>query len=167
MPYLGSTLFFVALALALVVSLTAWMLLARALAPELVAASGERWRRPGRHILLGAVVFTAWLVAVLGAFAVPFPLAKLTGLVLLTGLVGFSLTGTAGLAGLLGARLATDASVLKKHTVGAVVLELAFLLPLVGWFVALPLALAGGTGVVAASLIDRLRSAPVSADASA
>lgn len=166
MPYLGSTLFFVALALALVVSLTAWMLLARALAPQLVASSGERWSRPGRHILLGAVIFAAWLVMVLGAFAVPFPLAKLAGLVLLTLLAACSLTGTAGLAGSIGARLAPDASVLRRHTVGAVVLELAFVLPLVGWFVVFPLALAGGTGVVAASLIDRLR-APVSADASA
>ena len=166
MPYLGSTLFFVALALALVVSLTAWMLLARALAPGIVASSGERWSRPGRHVLLGAVIFAAWLVMVLGAFAVPFPLAKLTGLLLLTGLVAFALTGLAGLAGMLGTRLVPEGSVLRQHTVGAVVLELAFLLPLVGWFVVLPLALAGGTGVVAASLLERMR-APVRSDAPA
>ncbi len=166
MPYLGSTLFFVALALAMVVSLTAWMLLARALAPRLVSASRERWSRPGRHILLGAVVFTGWLTLVLGAFAVPFPPAKLAGLLLLTGLAAFSLSGMAGLASLLGERLSPQGTLLRQHTVGAIVLELAFVLPLVGWFVALPLALAGGCGVAAASLLRRLR-APVAADASA
>lgn len=166
MPYLGSTLFFVALALALVVSLTAWMLIARALAPRLVATSSERWGRPGRHVLLGAVISAAWLVLVLGAFAVAFPLAKIAGLILLTGLLSFSFIGLAGLAGMLGTRLTPEGSVLRRHTVGALVLELAFLLPLVGWFVALPLALAGGTGVAAASMVDRVR-APVPVDASA
>jgi hypothetical protein len=160
LPYLGSTVFVVTMVGALALALTAWWLLWRALAPRFVERSRERWRRrPIVTVLLGSV--TGGFGTILGGalLSVDHPAAKLAGAALLTALLSVALAGTAGLAALVGRGLAspTDEGREWFRTVkGGAVLELSFLLPLVGWLVLLPLAVYGGLGAAMQAAVQPL-----------
>ncbi len=156
MPYLGSTVFFVTVVGALVLALTAWWLLVRALAPGFVARARDRWsRRPVLTPLLGAVTGGFATLVVAGLFAVGHPAATFLGAVASTGLLAFALAGTAGLAERIGEGLASPTDAGREWIrclKGGAVLELCFLLPILGWLVVLPLAVYGGFGAALGSL---------------
>jgi hypothetical protein len=88
-------------------------------------------------------------------------LGGLLALLILTGLLGYIAVGLTAVAALVGARLAPPAwGPLRRLLAGALALELAALVPLVGW-VAVP-ALAGltGYGALIIALLRRGRAAP-------
>ena len=105
---------------------------------------------PYKTAILGAVVGVPLFVASLGLLNSAAGL-KLFGAILMSGLLLVGLLGSAGLARLVGARLAsaTDAAYPWRRVLrGGVVLSITFVLPVVGWFFVLPLTLASGVGAV-------------------
>jgi len=167
MPYLGSTLFFVTLGVALTLALTAWWMLTRALAPGFVSRAKDGWReRPVRTVLLGAVVGGFGTLMTILLLSLGHPAASFVATVLLVGQLAFALAGTAGLAERIGEGLASPSDAGREWIrclKGGVVLELCFLLPLLGWFVVLPVAVYGGMGAALSALASgvyaRLRPA--------
>jgi hypothetical protein len=135
-----------------VVALNAHWLAAVALFRPTVERSHRTYAsRPVAATLIGL----AALVPVLGVFAV-FTRAAHPGVKLVTGaLLMFplvlALVGSAGLADRIGAGLAAPVDEAQPwHRVlrGGTVLALLFVVPVLGWFVMLPLTLASGLGVV-------------------
>lgn len=123
------------------------------LCPRIVARSRERLARgPGRSFLvgLGATAAAALLVPV------GFGLGPLPGFFVLGLVLALASVGGAGLAALLGERLraegvaATPTGALLR---GAVALELAVAVPLVGWFVILPLGTVAMLGAATLALV--------------
>jgi hypothetical protein len=153
-PYLSSTLFVASLVVAFLLSLTAWLVLATALWPGFVARSADAIER--RPFTTAALGVPGVLVAVL----VPAVVANVGPLVPL-GLVlgglgaGFGLAGVAGLALRVGRALPSprdEGRDWPKVLRAGVVLELALLLPLLGWFVVLPITLLLGMGAAIRAL---------------
>ncbi|MDX2175925.1 MAG: hypothetical protein SF028_05585 [Candidatus Sumerlaeia bacterium] len=141
--------------LGFMLSIMAYWLAAEALAPAAVAFGRERLRaRPVRTLLLGGAIGVPLLAGGFALTKAPIPGAAMIGGGVLLGLLLVALLGSAGLARLVGEGLpARDAapgwrSVLRG---GGVVL-LTFAMPLLGWFILLPLALASGVGAMAAYL---------------
>jgi hypothetical protein len=157
MPYLGSTLFVVVLVASLLVSIEAYWLSLRALAPRFVARATERWsKRPIVTVLVGAALSSVVLIAVALLSSIGHPLTGFLAGVLAIALLAIGLAGAVGLATRIGQGLesASDADRPWFATLkGGVVLELVWLLPFLGWFVILPLAVAGGVGAVVQAMV--------------
>ncbi len=160
MPYLGSTVFFSTLVVALLVALTGWFLSLRALAPRFVARAHARWRqRPVITVLVGGVLGGLATVIALLLLSLGPGIARLAGTVVLVSALGVAVSGASGLASLVGEGLASprdEGREWMRVLKGGVALELAFLLPLVGWLVLLPVALFGGIGAAVQSAIGPL-----------
>ena len=142
--------------LGLLLTLPAAWLLLRALFPGCVERTRARLHDgPGTSFALGIPVAGVLLVAPLVMLNRGGPPAKALGFLLFLG--GFLLVGIglAGLADLVGARLASphdEGRPWRAQVRGAVCLVLSFLLPLVGWFGILPLAAVTSIGAAALSL---------------
>src|SRR5207253_4192180 len=67
----------------------------------------------------------------------------------------FASIGVAGLASVLGARLRPGATQTRSIITGGIVLELAFVFPLAGWFFVLPITLITGSGAALRALVRR------------
>ena len=143
----------------LMVSLVGLWLLARGLWSSRVALAAERFER-------GLVVpFVAGLPIALAAFVAGAVAAKLPGggggaLAVAIGCAffAFSSVGASGLATCVGRRLASrvdEGSPWRATLRGSVVLVLACLVPLLGWFVILPAATVAGAGAAALALVPR------------
>ncbi len=157
--------------LGLLVTLPSLGLLLRALLPSAVG------RSRGRILASPFLCFLAGLVpaAVLFGFSLALlqkgsPPLKVLGFVLLV--AGFLVAGTglAGLASLVGERLpsrADDGRPWRGLLRGAVCLELSFLLPFVGWFGLLPLALVTAVGAALMGSLSPGGGAPAEAPAAA
>lgn len=105
---------------------------------------------PYKVAILGTVVGVPLFVAGLGLLNSAAGL-KLFGAILVSGLLLMGLLGSAGLARLVGTRLASaadDAYPWRRVLRGGAVLSITFVLPVVGWFFVLPLTLASGVGAV-------------------
>lgn len=139
---------------------------AYALFPGRVEACGERYaRRPVVATLLGLAILAPLL---LGAIAVGKSLQHPAINMLLIGVLVIptmlAMLGSAGLALRIGAglRSASDLDQPWRRVLrGGTVLSLVFVLPILGWFVLLPWALASGFGAALMSLRKK-RSAPAS-----
>jgi hypothetical protein len=157
MPYLGSTLFVVVLVVSLLVSIEAYWLSLRALVPRFVASATERWsKRPIVTMAIGLALSSVTLVVVALLSSIGHPATGFLAGVLAIALLAVGLAGAAGLATRIGEGLdsASDAGRPWFHTLkGGVVLELVWLLPFLGWFVILPLAVAGGVGAVVQAMV--------------
>ncbi|HJL18776.1 MAG TPA: hypothetical protein RMH99_24150 [Sandaracinaceae bacterium LLY-WYZ-13_1] len=160
MPYLGSTLFVVTLVAALLLALTAYWLLVRALAPRFVERSRERWRRrPILTTLLGGVIGGLGTGVGLLLMSLDVGVAKLAGAGMITALLAVALAGAAGLAARVGEGLASpsdDGREWFQTLKGGAVLELSFLLPFFGWLVLMPLAIYGGFGAALSAAVQGL-----------
>jgi hypothetical protein len=117
---------------------------ARALAPNgCAAAELELQRRRGSTFVVGLLTTGLTLVLAVGLSKVGGP-GQAAALLLLAGWLLVASVGVSALATLVGERLPSpvDARRPWRRTVrGGLVLEFAFLFPLLGWFVLLPLAL--------------------------
>ena len=148
---------------ALLSAIAAYWLLARALWPRCVddaerrfAATPTRCIASGAGLLLIGLVVISKLLSADGA-------SRALGVVTASLLLGATLAGAAGVAARVGSALPSpsDASRPWMPTLrGGVVVLVACLVPVLGWFVLLPALLAGGLG---AALLGRLR--PIGAPA--
>lgn len=137
-----------------------------ALFPELVEACSERYgRRPIAATLLGLVVLVPTLVV---ATVVTKKLAHPAVGILVVALMSIptllAMLGSAGLALRIGSGLRSSFDVdqpWRRVLRGGIVLSLAFVVPVLGWFVMLPWALASGFGVAVMTLFARKRSVSV------
>lgn len=140
---MADVLQWVAIAAGFVVALPALWMLARGLWPGWF----ERRREIegiGRSLLAGLAPLSIALLALalLGKRLGPLPGALVSGGVLLWGLLG-----AAGLAAQVGARLWPQADGWRQSRNGGLVLACTALLPVVGWFLILPLIVLFGMGV--------------------
>ena len=137
-------------------SLQGLWLFCRALWPNKVIASATRCGRNPVKSLLAGVVVTALMMAVTGvAGQVPGP-GQALAFVLFSFYVVFSGIGVAGLATHMGQRLSSPADDRRPWAAtvrGGVVLELAYVLPIVGWFVILPASVVMGAGAATLALL--------------
>ena len=145
--------------IALSIGLAALLLLCEIAFPQLVARTRRNAERmPIRSIVVGLInmvffglIATALLSGDDGS--------RVLGLIVATILLSFVAVGLAAVAQLLGERLRPDdPSAVRRLLAGAATLELAALVPLVGWF-AVP-ALAGllGYGALVIALVQRRKN---------
>ncbi len=96
---------------------------------------------PWKTFWLGVAVFIALFIPIVILLSLPFGPAKFLGWILIGGALALSSIGSAGLAALIGTRLQPHGnfSELGGFVRGAVILELAAFLPIIGWlFVWIP-----------------------------
>jgi hypothetical protein len=148
----------IALALVAIVvgaAIDALLLLIATVCPGVVRrARGSVEKMPIRSFLIGLINFVFFgLIA--AAFLSGRELIQVFGLIVLTVLMSLVVAGLAAVASMLGERLLPDAVRGRQMLAGGLVLELASLVPLVGW-IAVPL-FAGitGYGAVIVALIRR------------
>lgn len=149
--------FFVILGLTL--ALVSLSLLARGLWPDAVRITTERIERGlvvpflvGLPLAL-IPLLSAALLAKLGG-----PIGTILGAVVLSATVFHGFIGVAGLATCIGQRLgsASDAGRPWRATLrGSIVVVLSGLLPIVGWFVLVPMAFIIGSGAATIALVRR------------
>ena len=137
-------------------------LLCRALWPRRLAAAADRCRRrPVVSFLLGLPVAAAVItgVAVAGnAFGAVGQAAAFGGFILFW---IYANLGTAAFATYIGERLASPADLARPWAAtvrGGVAMELAWLVPIVGWIGILPASLVMGTGAVTLAMFQRNRA---------
>ncbi len=128
--------------------------------PRLVERSQTRLTQtPGRCFLLGLGTLVAGATLV----RVAFVLGPVPGWFGLAVLLAFASLGAAGLAALMGERLRADGLAISSTGAllrGAVALELAVAVAVIGWFVILPLSTIAMLGAASFAL---LRRAPLAA----
>lgn len=156
--------------------LLTWALL---LPTPVARARQQLVERPGRCLILGCGGWLLGLPVCLALlFDAPAGLLKMLGLLGLALLLATASLGAAGLAGLMGERLPGGQPSLAPGSGqpsltlgsgllrGAVALELAAVVPIVGWFVVLPLAISLGLGAALLAGLSR-RARPLASGAAA
>lgn len=137
--------------LGILITTVAYWLLFEALFRRVVERASVVYEaNPYKVVLVGAIVGVPLFLASLGLLQSAAGL-KLFGAVLMSALLLVGLIGSAGLARLIGSRLAssTDSAYPWRRVLrGGIVLSITFVLPVVGWFFVLPLTLASGVGAV-------------------
>jgi hypothetical protein len=152
---LSQTVALAILILALGAGLTALAALCRLVFPRLVArARRNAERMPVRAFLVGLVNF-AFFGLIATALASGDEGSRVLGLLVATALFSFVAIGFAAVAQLLGERLRPDDTPLRQVVAGGALLELASLVPLVGWFAVPALALLTGYGAVIVAIVRR------------
>src|SRR5258705_13372327 len=143
-----------------VVFISYW-LASQGLFPDFVDRSRQRIKRaPFQQFLLGLALTVPAAAGGIALLNAPSPAFKFPGAALLMILVLSGLIGSAGLAAQIGAGLASPADqtqAWRRVLRGGSVLGLTFILPLVGWFLILPVSLIMGVG---ATLRSMRRSRP-------
>ncbi len=144
------------------ICLTSIGLLCHALFPKWTVRSEARLRtRPYSTMAVGVFVGLAVFFLGVALLNAPHPAIKVVGGAVILSVLLFSFAGCAGLSRFVGSRLPSPADAERPWKAvirGWVVIYLAALLPIFGWFVFLPLALLSGVG--AALLSMRQPAAP-------
>lgn len=134
----------------LMLAFPAYWLLWQALFPRHFAGARQRAEQnPVLALVIGAPLLVVGLVVTVALLAAPLPLAKIIGAFGMITLFGLAFGGASGLSGLVGARLPSvrdEEQRWRPVLRGGMVLELTWLMPFLGWFVLLPLALMFGLG---------------------
>jgi hypothetical protein len=115
---------------------------------------------PGRALVVGLVNFFFLGILTLTFFALGENVAQIFAIpgLILTGIGAAGvLLGTTGAILLLGQRLWSDRSAVRRHTYAAALLLLACLAPAVGWFLLLPSLLIVALGACVMVLFGRLQ----------
>ena len=140
-------------------------LLCRALWPKAVAGAAERCRkRLWSSFLLGLPVTVVMVVVTRILFSVLGPVGKIVGVGVVCLYLLQAHTGVAGLVTSIGHRLLSPLDEQRpwRSTLrGGVVLELTYLLPVLGWFVILPTSIIIGSGAANLGLLSKLKLALV------
>ncbi|HWE03839.1 MAG TPA: hypothetical protein VG326_15650 [Tepidisphaeraceae bacterium] len=155
----------------LLLSLQGLWLVCRALWPRLVERSAARCElRPVASFFLGLLVSAAALFVGVGAGKRLGAPGQMAGFAILFFYVIYSGIGVAGFVTHIGRRLESPADAVRswRATVrGGVALQLAYLIPLLGWFGILPISFVVGCGAATMAIFSRARpparSDPVSA----
>lgn len=151
---MADILFWIAIAIGLLLTFVAHWLAAQALAPALVNRCAEAYgQRPWACCLIGTLVGLPSAVILLTLVdKLPHPALKILGVGLLAVLLILAFIGSAGLARRIGLGLVPSAPAAGEEHVGrttlrgGTVLALTFLAPVLGWFVLMPLAFLSGLG---------------------
>lgn len=148
------TALFIHLGVILVV--TAYYTVGAAMLPGLARRSAERIaRQPLRTALIGLAISAPWMIVALMLMAVGGPIG-LIGVIMALTWVLLGLVGGAGIAEHIG-RFGSDATGWRCVARGGLFVALTWILPLIGWFVVLPVTLASGVGCV---VLNRARREP-------
>jgi hypothetical protein len=138
-------------------------LLCRGLWPEAVAAAADRCgKRLWPSFLAGLPPTILMIVLTKILFNVLGPAGKIAGVGVVCLYMLQAHTGVSGLATAIGRRLTSSVDVQSpwRSTLrGGVVLELTYLLPILGWFVILPASIIIGSGATNLSLLAKLKLA--------
>ena len=144
-------------------------LLCRGLWPNAVAAAAERCaRRLWPSFLAGLPTTLVMIVLAKILFSVPLPAGKIAGFGVVCLFMLQAHTGVSGLATAIGRRLSSpldEQSPWRATLRGGIVLDLTYLLPILGWFVVLPASIIIGSGAVNLGFLARLRVALMSPNA--
>ena len=156
--------------LGLLLAVPAFVVVARALWPRLAAQSARRFAlTPGRTVLTGFFVGLPVLVPPMLLMGVDLPPVHMLGVLWVGLALGLALAGAQGLAERIGTTLATPGDAHRPWAAvvkGTIALQLACLVPLLGWFLLFPLVLVAGAGAAVLSILRPLREpapAPVPA----
>lgn len=137
--------------LGVVLVATAYYVVGAAILPRLASRSAERIaRRPIPAIALGLGVTLPWMGGAIVLMSIGGPIG-LIGVILALGWVFFGLLGGAGIAEHVG-RMGGERDGWRSVARGGLFMSLTWALPLLGWFVALPLTLAAGIGCLVLGL---------------
>lgn len=149
-----------ALGIALPGLLLAWWLLL----PRTAERAEQMLRvRPWRCFGSGLLALALIVPLLIGLMSAPSGVLKLLGWTTLFGLLTVISLGAAGMTGLMAERLSSVGGAASRAGAllrSAVALELAVIVPLVGWFVALPLLGCCALGAALHSLADRRSRRP-------
>lgn len=132
--------------------LTAWLLLF----PAAVERARLRiYHTPGQSFWLGLAVLIGFLIPILILLNLPSGFFKFLGFVTIGVMLALSSIGAAGLASRFAEKLNRlgTFSALGAFIRGAVVIELASILPVLGWFIFLPIATVTSLGASAFALL--------------
>ena len=155
------SIFFVILGMLLAFS-GLW-LLCRGLWPAAVAAAADRCgKRLWSSFLMGLPITIVMIVLTKTLFSVLGPAGKIAGVGVACLYMLQAHTGVSGLATAIGRRLAAPIDEQRpwRSTLrGGVVLDLAYLLPILGWFVILPASIIIGSGAANLGLLSKLKLA--------
>lgn len=114
------------------------------------AASARLEQHPWRSLLIGGAAAIILALPVIFLLSLPAGVAKFLGWALAVGALAVSGIGASGLTRLLARRMASqgmaDAGSLGTLVRSSLALELAIFLPIVGWFIVLPLVTAASFG---------------------
>ena len=142
-------------------------LLCRGLWPESVAAATDRCSRSlWSSFLVGLPITIVMIVVTRILFSILGPAGKIAGVGVVCLYMLQAHTGVSGLATSIGRRLLSPLDEQRpwRSTLrGGVVLELTYLLPLLGWFVILPASIIIGSGAANLGLLSKLRLATFAA----
>ncbi|MCI0578286.1 MAG: hypothetical protein L0332_10995 [Chloroflexi bacterium] len=143
--------------LGILISLPGLVVALNLLLPRVTANAATRLARtPGKSFVLGVPVVASFLLWIAITSQINFGPIRATSFLATFAGMGLGTVGAAGLARLLGERLrpmAGPTSELGALVRGAVVYELACLVPIVGWFLFIPLV---GTAVMGAAVFGLL-----------
>ena len=140
--------------------LAAFTVLCNAMLPDFVRrARDQAAQRTGRAFLIGLVNFVFFGLIALALFTARFAPIKFVGVIVLTIVLTFVALGASVIALWVGERLRPgDTSVTRQVIAGVVTVELAEMVPFVGWIV-VPLFCASiGLGSVILTLFQRQKS---------
>ena len=138
-------------------------LLCRGLWPEAVAGAADRCRKSLWSSFLVGLPITILVIAVTRIlFGVFGPVGKIAGVGVVSLYMLQAHTGVSGLATSIGRRLFSPLDEQRpwRSTLrGGVVLELTYLLPILGWFIILPASIIIGSGAANLGLFSKLKLA--------
>lgn len=150
----------------LFLAVPAFQLVCRAMWPRFEEQSRKRFEQtPIRTVIVGMIVAVPLVAPALGLLQVDGG-TRLIGLWWLATAMATALVGLSGLASRVGATLPGPSDEVRPWwpmVKGSVALELACLVPILGWFLLFPLLLLAGAGATAFALIKPLRDPPVEA----
>jgi hypothetical protein len=128
----------------------AYWLLGAGLFPNWTERCSARFGQPLRTMTLGLVIgLPLFFIGILVVGKLGNPVFKIIGGIFVAVPVVLGLMGSAGLSRRIGEGLVSavdEAQPWRRVLRGGIVLSLTFVLPLVGWFVVLPLSIIGGLG---------------------
>ena len=135
-------------------------LLCRGLWPHVVEAAAERCtKRIWPYFLAGLPLTLVMIILARGLFLLG-PIGKIAGIAVVCFYLLQANAGVSGLATAIGRRLPSkvdEHSPWRTTLRGGIALELTYLLPIVGWFVVLPVSMIIGTGAINLALLSKLR----------
>ena len=113
-------------------------------------------RTPGKSFWLGLAVLVAFLIPILILLNLPSGFMKFLGFVAIGVMLILSSIGAAGLASRFADKLNRlgSFSAIGAFVRGAVIIELVSILPIVGWFIFLPIATITSLGAAAFALLN-------------
>lgn len=150
------------LILGTLIVLVSYWLLSEALFPRMVERARDQYTgHPIKTVIVGLAVAAPLVIVGIGLLKAANPALKFFGAVDLLMLVLIGLLGSAGLTRHIGARLASPSDTLqpwRRVLRGGIVLSLTFVLPLIGWFLVLPVTLVSGFGAAVLSRFGRSKN---------